>query len=113
MHKRKAIESAIGDIKRHIHSKKTVFDAGQHGLQAYHAGAIQSCLWMAVRNKKNWIDASECAAESQGFSKQWGSRMVHYWVRKWVNSRELPVSLQGHHGKTVSLYDDPAIRDKL
>lgn len=113
VHKRKAIESAIGDIKRHIHSKKTVFDAGQHGLQAYHAGAIQSCLWMAVRNKKNWIDASECAAESQGFSKQWGSRMVHYWVRKWVNSRELPVSLQGHHGKTVSLYDDPAIRDKL
>ena len=43
-------------------------------------------------------------------SKQWGSHMVCYWVRKWVNSHELPVSLQG---KMFSLYDDPVIRDKL
>jgi len=39
--------------------------------------------------------------------------MVRRWARKWVNSRELPVSFRGCHGKTFSLYDNPAIRDEL
>ncbi|KAI6125291.1 hypothetical protein EDD17DRAFT_1511696 [Pisolithus thermaeus] len=35
--KQKALQSALEDVKKLICSKKNVFDAGQHGLQAYHA----------------------------------------------------------------------------
>ena len=68
---------------------------------------------MMVQNKKNHIEASEWAAKSQGFAKQWGGCMVHHWVRKWVDARKLLVSFQGHHTKTFSLYDDPAICNEL
>jgi len=66
--KRKALEEGLNDIEKRIQSKKEVFDAGQHGLQAYRARAIQSCLWMIIRNKRNQIEASKQAAESRGFS---------------------------------------------
>jgi len=68
---------------------------------------------MVVHNKKGHIEASQRAAESQGFAEKWGGRMVHCWVRKWVTVRELLVSSRGHHAKTFSLYDDPAVRDEL
>jgi len=42
--KRKALEEGLNDIEKRIQSKKEVFDAGQHGLQAYRARAIQSTL---------------------------------------------------------------------
>ena len=113
IHREKALESALEDIEKIIRSKTNTFSAGQHGLQAYRARAIQSCLWMVVQNKKNRTEASERAAESQGFAKRWGGRMVRQWVRKWVDARELPVSFRGCHMKTFSLYDDPAIRDEL
>ncbi|KAI6123205.1 hypothetical protein EDD16DRAFT_1691577 [Pisolithus croceorrhizus] len=76
--KQKALQSALEDVKKLICSKKNVFDA-----------AIQSYLWMVVQNKKSHIDASECAAESQGISERWGGWMVHCWVKKWVESYEL------------------------
>ncbi|KAI5990947.1 hypothetical protein EDD15DRAFT_2169699 [Pisolithus albus] len=111
--KQKALESALEDIEKLICSKKNVFDTGQHGLQAYRARAIQSYLWMVVHNKKRHVDASERAAESQGFSERWGGRMVRCWVKEWVKNRELPVSHRGRHTKTFSLYNNPAIRDEL
>ncbi|KAI6146346.1 hypothetical protein BKA82DRAFT_13154 [Pisolithus tinctorius] len=84
------LESALEDIEKIIHPKTNAFNAGQHGLQAYQAQAIQSCLWMVVHNKKNHIKASEWATESQGFAEQWGGCMVCQWVRKWVDACELP-----------------------
>lgn len=110
---KKDLEQALDDIEKLVQSKKEVFDAGQHGLQAYRARSIQSCLWMIIRNKRGRIEASKRAAEGQGFSEQWGGRMVRHWVRRWVEARELPVSSRGRHTKTFSLYDDPAIRDEL
>ena len=108
-----ALKSALDDIEKLIRSKMDFFDAGQHGLQAYRVRAIQSYLWMVMHNKKSHIEASQQAAESQGFAEKWGGHMVHCWVRKWVEARELPVSSRGHHAKTFSLYDDPAVRDEL
>ncbi|KAG1762082.1 hypothetical protein EDD22DRAFT_778846 [Suillus occidentalis] len=107
------MEQALKDVEVLIQSKKDLFDAGRNGLQAYRARAIQSYLWMVVHNKKKSIEASQRAAESQGFAEKWGGRMVRHWVRKWVDKRELPISSKGRHKKTFSLYDDPAIRAEL
>jgi len=109
----KALKFALNDIEKLIWSKTDFFDAGQHGLQAYRVRAIQSYLWMVMHNKKGHIEASQRAAESQGFAEKWGGRMVRCWVRKWVTVRELLVSSRGHHAKTFSLYDDPAVRNEL
>jgi len=68
---------------------------------------------MVMHNKKGHIQASQRAAESQSFAEKWGGCMVCCWVRKWVTVRELPVSSRGHHAKTFSLYDDPAVQDEL
>lgn len=82
-------------------------------MQAYRARAIQSCLQMIVWNKRKMIDASQRAAESQGFSEKWGGRLVRRWVQKWVDSQDLPTSSKGAHAKTFSLLNDPAIRAEL
>ncbi|KAF8168736.1 hypothetical protein BJ912DRAFT_913240 [Pholiota molesta] len=89
------------------------FDAGHNGLQAYRAQAIQSYFWMVVDNGKDPVDASEQAAESQGFARKWGGRLVRRWVRAWIDKRELPVSARGNHVKSHSLLEDPAIRAEL
>ncbi|OBZ73966.1 hypothetical protein A0H81_06580 [Grifola frondosa] len=67
---------------------------------------------MILRNDRSAIDASECAAESQGFAAQWG-RMVRQWVRRWVDKRELPVSFKGRHVKVFTLLSDPIICAEL
>ena len=87
---RHLLEKALIDIEKHIASKKTKFEAGNEGLQACHARAIQAYLFMVVKNKRKGKDASERAAEAHGFSVQWGGRLVKKWVRKWINSRSLP-----------------------
>jgi hypothetical protein len=107
------LESAQQAIEKLIESKKEVFKSGQNGLQAYRARAIQSYLHMVVCNKQKGIDASQRAAESQGFAEKWGGRLVRRWVRKWVESHELPHSLIGHHVKSFTLLADPAIRAEL
>ena len=104
---------ALKDIEQLISSKREIFVTGHNGLQAYRARAIQSYLHMVVINKRKGTAASEIAAESQGFSAKWGSRMVRKWVRSWVNKRELPLSVRGHHTKSFSLLSDPAIRAEL
>src|SRR6266540_3997192 len=82
-----SLEKALFDIEKLIASKKTKFDAGREGLQARRARAIQSYLFMVLKNKRNGRDASERAAEVQGFSVIWGGRLVRQWVRKWIDSR--------------------------
>lgn len=104
---------ALADIEKLIKSNRSQFYRGANSLQAYRARAIQSYLQMVVWNKRKGIDASQRAAESQGFSEKWGGRLVRRWVRKWVGSWELPTSEKGAHAKTFSLLNDPAIRAEL
>ncbi len=101
-------------IEKLINSKNpNTFSNGHNGLQAYRARAIQSLLWMVVDNGKSMIEASEQAAESNGFSVKWGGRMVRRWARAWIEKRELPSSARGAHLKSYSLLDDPSIRAEL
>jgi hypothetical protein len=65
------------------------------------------------KNGWNGIEASEHAAEAQGFAAKWGGRLVRQWVRQWLNVRTLPKSSRGRHSKSFSLLEDPAIHAKL
>ncbi|KAJ7845230.1 hypothetical protein B0H14DRAFT_2584790 [Mycena olivaceomarginata] len=67
----KDLQTGLTDIEKLIASKRTKFDAGQNSLQAYRARTIQSHLQMVVRNKRKVIEASEIAAEGQGFAAKW------------------------------------------
>jgi len=111
--KRKEFWQALDDIEKIIRSRKTRFRSGQHGLQWYRALAIQSYFRMVVNNGRNGIEASEIAAESHGFAKKWGGRLVRRWVRDWIKHRELPVSSSGRHVKVYTLLSDPAICAEL
>ena len=64
---------------------------------------------MVIHNGRKGIDASEIAAESHGFAKKWGGRLVRRWVRDWLQHRELPSSSRGGHIKLFTLLDDPTI----
>jgi len=107
------LTKALTDLEKLIKSKKELFHGGQAGLQAYRARAIKSYLHMVVHNRRKGIEASEMAAESQGFAAKWGGRLVRVWVQKWVKDRILPSSSKGNHGKSFSLLNDPAIRAEL
>lgn len=107
------MQAGLVDIKKLIASKKTRFDAGGTGLQAHQARAVQSHLHMVVKNGRGGIDASEHAAEAQGFSSKWGARHVRSWVLEWLTSCTLPGSERGSHTKSFSLLEDSAIRAEL
>jgi hypothetical protein len=68
---------------------------------------------MVTHGKHNAIEASQRAAESQGFAANWGGRLVRRWVRAWVVNRDLPTSKRGQHVKAFSLLSDPAIAAEL
>ncbi|KAF8157614.1 hypothetical protein K438DRAFT_1620770 [Mycena galopus ATCC 62051] len=106
-------QNALADIKKFLLSKKTHFDAGTNSLQEYRARAIQSYFVMVVRRGRLTVDASERAAESQGFAAKWGGRSVRKWTRTWIKERKLPTSQKGRHAKVYSLLDDPTIRAEL
>jgi len=108
-----ALRSVLIDIEKLVASKQTKFEAGHNSLQAYRARAIQSCLHMVVNNHRRSIDASERAAEGQGFAGKWGGRLVRTWVSRWLKSRELPESEKGCHGKVYSLLDAPEVCHEL
>ncbi|KAH8793679.1 hypothetical protein DL96DRAFT_1478969 [Flagelloscypha sp. PMI_526] len=104
---------ALADIKRLIVSKKTQWAAGHTGLQATRARAIESHLWMLVKNERTSIDAAQIAAEAHGFRPAWGGRQVRKWTRGWIADRKLPESLRGHHIKTWSLLEQPDVQEEL
>jgi hypothetical protein len=106
---RKGLES----IQKLINSKRTKFAVGCNGLQAYRARAVQSYLHMVVENKRHAIEASERAAESQGFAAKWGGRLVRRWAQEWLQNRTLPSSRKGRHKKGFSLLDDANICAEL
>ena len=67
---------ALGDMKKLLKSKKTVFMVGMRGLQVRRALAIQSHLKVVVINKQLFFEASEIAAEAHGFAACWGGRQL-------------------------------------
>jgi len=111
--RRQGQKKALDDIEKLICSKRKIFDTGHVGLQAYHARAIQSYLQMVLHNGRKSIEASERAAESQGFAARWGGRLVCHWAKEWIKNRELPVSRKGRHMKAYTLLSDPAICAEL
>ena len=88
-------ETALKDIESLIKSQKVEFKLGVHSLQAYCALAIQSYFWMVVHNGQKGIEASVIAAESHGFAKNWGGRLVCHWVWSWLQNHKLPLSERG------------------
>jgi hypothetical protein len=70
----KALQEALVAIEKEVRSRKVKWAGrnGKEGLQAYRARAIKSHLQMVVRNGRKAIEASEIAAEAQGFSQKWG-----------------------------------------
>ncbi|KZT30319.1 hypothetical protein NEOLEDRAFT_1144727 [Neolentinus lepideus HHB14362 ss-1] len=110
---KKECTKALMDIEKLVWSKREVFEVGQNGLQAYQVRVIQSCLQMVVNNGCHLINASERAAESQGFAEKWGGCHVCQWVHSWIMDRELPVSLKGQHVKVFSLLQDLVITVEL
>ena len=68
---------------------------------------------MTVKHGRLDMDASERAAESNGFAAKWGGRSLRTWTKAWVQERELPKSKRGQHGKVYTLLDDPAICTEL
>jgi transposase len=111
--RREELQNALFHIEKTIASKRTKFAGGHAGLQARRTHAIQSYLFMVVKNGRKGMDASKIAAEAQGFSPKWGAKLVRKWVREWIRTRTLPASSRGHHVKTFSLLEDPAIRAEL
>ena len=94
-------------------SKKTEFVGGIRGLQARRTNAIESHLRHVVKNGRPFMDASEMAAESNGFAPKWGGRQVRSWTKLWIRTRDLPKSLQGKHAKVYSLLSDPTVAAEL
>ena len=104
---------ALWRIEKLFNAKKSPFDGGHNGLQAYRVHAIHGCLHMLLWNDHRQIDASERAAEAQGFAARWGGRQVCAWAESWVNQGELPVSWRGKHIKVFMFLEDPDICTEL
>jgi len=104
---------AMRDLEKQINSARSNFDGGPNGLQARRARAIQSYLHMLVQNDRRKVEASERAAEAQGFAAQWGGRQVRSWAKLWIVARKLPESRRGAHIKLFTLLEDPEIRAEL
>jgi hypothetical protein len=68
---------------------------------------------MVVNNGCKGINASEISAESHGFARKWGGRLVRWWVRDWIKHRKLPASARGCHVKVYTLLSDPVICAEL
>jgi hypothetical protein len=104
---------AMEDLEKRINSARSDFDGGLNGLQARRARAIHSYLHMLVRNDRRKIEASEWAAEAQGFAAQWGGQQIRSWTNLWITDRKLPGSRRGRHIKLFTLLEDPDICAEL
>ena len=68
---------------------------------------------MVVINGRGSVEASQIAAESHGFARDWGGRQVREWARDWIKHRELPESNRGRHVKVFTLLSDPVVCAEL
>ncbi|KAJ3792109.1 hypothetical protein GGU11DRAFT_819115 [Lentinula aff. detonsa] len=108
-----ALRLGLKNISKVIISRRYEFEAGDYGLQARRARAIESYLHLVVWNGRKKIQASEMAAEAQQFASAWGGRMIRKWARAWIDLQELPQSSRGCHAKVFSLLEDPLICAEL
>ena len=69
----------LTEIDKLVKSRKTQWEAGEHGVQAQRARAIQSYLHLVVRNGHSRINASQMAAETHGFSATHGGRLIRQY----------------------------------
>ena len=76
---------ALKEIEKLLNAKCSPFEGGHCGLQAPRVRAIHGYLHMVMRNGHRQVDASEKAAETQGFAPRWGGRQVCAWVNSWVD----------------------------
>ena len=104
---------ALLEIEKLLNAKQSSFEGRHNGLLARRARAIHGYLHMVVRNNRKLIDASERAAETQGFAARWGGRQVRAWAASWISQRKLPVSQRGTHIKIFTLLEDPEISAEL
>lgn len=107
--RRKELEAALKAIEAVIKSRKTQWAGGEHGLQAHRARAIRSYFQLVVRKNYGGVEASIIAAESHGFAKLHGSRLIRQWGNEWIKTQDLPTSKRGCHPKVASLLEDPDI----
>ena len=77
-------------IQKMFKSKQMMFISGSQGLQAKHAKAIEIHFQLVLQNGRHSIDASQWAAEADGFATQSGGQEVWGWTKVYV-------SHQGHH----------------
>ncbi|KAJ3805122.1 hypothetical protein F5876DRAFT_91626 [Lentinula aff. lateritia] len=76
---------ALVAMEKLLKSRKTEFEAGPDSLQARHACAIHGVLVVVVGRKKNsLLIASQMSAETNGFSPNHGSRLLHGWTRECI-----------------------------
>ena len=111
--RQKECEVVLKDLQKKIQLKKTKFILGQNGLWAHWVAAVEMHLWLVVSNGWQSQDASEHAAESQGFAPKWGGHQVHMWTRLWIRMWEFPQSLIGWHAKIYLLLSNPEIAAEL
>ncbi|KAJ3911371.1 hypothetical protein F5877DRAFT_93793 [Lentinula edodes] len=105
---------ALVAMEKLLKSRKTEFEAGPDSLQAQRARAIHGVLVVVVGRKKNsLLIASQMSAETNGFSPNHGSRLLHGWTREWIRSRDLPTSSRGSHAKVFLMLSDPALRTEI
>src|ERR1700720_128941 len=102
-------KKGLDNLEKHIKSRKTIFEAGDNGLQTTRARAIQSYLHLIVRKGHKKIKASEMSALASGFAARTGGRLIRLWARDWMVHRELPTSDRGRHVNVKSLLEDPSI----
>jgi hypothetical protein len=96
---------ALQKVEKMLGAKQSPFKGGHGGLQAARARAIHGYLHMLTRNDCKQIDASERAAEAQGFAAKWGGRKVRAWTESWVSQGQ-PFPLDPHEGCTRCQYQD-------
>lgn len=72
---RTARANALKDISQLLSLSRQQFMAGNNGLQAYRARAVQLCLRSLVKNGKGVMAASRIAAEAHG-SRSTGARVL-------------------------------------
>ncbi|KAE9384441.1 hypothetical protein BT96DRAFT_950564 [Gymnopus androsaceus JB14] len=108
-------ELALAAITKLLNAKwrpDGVFDRGHHSQQYRRGLCIESSLKMIVNGRKLG-DASQRAAEAQGFASKNGARNVAKWIAVWVKDRDLPESDRGSHAKRFSVLDDPEIKEGM
>lgn len=102
-------KKGLDDLKKHIKSWETLFEAGNSRLQATWARAIQSYMHLVVQKGHEKFEASEMLALTAGFAVRTGGWLIRLWAIDWMVYHELPILDRGQHIKVKSLLKDPSI----